>query len=94
MGVAGRDMGVVLPRLCGGWISNAPFALSSKSFRIRLSVIRFRCITGIVPFTNPNTHSMGGKASMEKLTPAQRVEKARAAIAVRWNKVKKLKRAA
>jgi hypothetical protein len=47
-----------------------------------------------MPFTNPDTQAMGGRASMAKLTPAQRKAKARRAIKARWDRVKRLKKAA
>jgi hypothetical protein len=47
-----------------------------------------------MPFTNPNTWAMGGRASAAKLTPAERKAKATRAIKARWEKVKRLKKAA
>lgn len=49
---------------------------------------------GGVPFVNPSTQSLGGKASAKKLTAEQRQEKARKAVTVRWAKAKQLKKAA
>lgn len=42
-----------------------------------------------MPFTNPNTHSMGGKAVQAKLTREERVAKAKKAIAARYARQKK-----
>jgi hypothetical protein len=47
-----------------------------------------------MPFTNPNTWAMGGRASAAKLTSVERKEKARRAIKARWARVKLEKKAA
>lgn len=37
-------------------------------------------------FNGPHSaHSLGGKASSANMTPEQRIKRAQAAIAVRWN---------
>jgi hypothetical protein len=48
----------------------------------------------VMPFTNPETHAMGGRASAAKLTPAERRAKALKAVQIREAKRKQLKKAA
>lgn len=84
-------MGVIYPHRVGGYRNSLSLQKSCVGV---LYVTGSWGITGIVPFTNPATHSMGGKASAAKLTPAQRKEKMRRALNARWDKVRKLKKVA
>ena len=47
-----------------------------------------------MPFTNPETHAMGGRATAAKLTTAERRAKALKAVQAREAKRKLLKKAA
>ena len=51
-------------------------------------------ISLLMPFTNPETHAMGGRAVAAKLTPRQRREKALKAVRARIAKQAALKKAA
>lgn len=91
MGVVKRDIGVAFPRWCGEWVAS-PFFQKS-----RVRVLRVKSgesITEVMPFTNPATHSMGGKAVAAKLTPEQLSAKLRRVVQMRWARVKREKKAA
>jgi hypothetical protein len=93
-----RDMGVTKARH-GCHLSTDPWWLQWFAFSSRI------CNAGIVgygewwykrsgmPFTNPATHAMGGRASAAKLTSEQRREKAMKAVRAKAAK-KALKKAA
>jgi hypothetical protein len=65
----------------------------NKYVRVLFATAR-SVITEAMPFTNPATHSMGGKSTQAKLTPEQRKENSVRLAKARWNKVKRLKKAA